>query len=137
MAPTIFGFPSHLFPFEGEGIRIEVKVEGDPPPTLVWYHNGEAIMADYSIEIDEQGSLFFPSIELKQSGVYKVIATNTSGQAEKEVNVSVMSKDGGDAYGGGSRETSRPVPVSEFGAFVSEHHAQGNKKFRESFEVWY
>ena len=31
--------------------------------------------------------------------------------------------------------TSRPVPVSEFGSFVSEHHAHGNKKFKESYEV--
>ena len=134
--PTIIGFPSHLSPLEGEGVHIEVKIEGDPPTTLVWYHNGEAVMADYSIEIDEQGSLFFPSIEFKHSGVYKVVATNTSGQAEKEVTVGVMSEgcDGGE--GGGSGETSRPVPVSEFGAFVSEHHAQGNKKkFRQSFEV--
>ena len=92
-------------------------------------------MADYSIKIDEQGSLFFPSIELKHSGVYKVIATNSSGKVEIEVTVSVMSEgcDGGE--GGGSGETSRPVPVSEFGTFVCEHHAQGNKKFRERFEV--
>ena len=67
--------------------------------------------------------------------MYKVIATNTSGKVEKEVTMSVMSEgcDGGE--GGGSGETSRPVPVSEFGTFVFEHHAHGNKKFRESYEV--
>ena len=90
-------------------------------------------MTDYSIEIDEHGSLFFPSIELNHSGVYKVVATNESGMAEKEVNVSVMSEgcDGGES--GGSGETN--IPIAEFGRFVSEHHAQGNKKFRERFEV--
>ena len=133
--PAINGFPSRLFPTEGEGVRIEAKIEGHPPPTLVWYHNGEAVVTDYSIEIDEQGSLFFPSIELKHSGMYKVIATNDSGQAEKVVTVSVMSEgcDGGES--GGSGETNRSVPVSEFGVFVSEHHSHGNKKFRESYEV--
>ena len=87
-------------------------------------------MTDYSIEIDEQGSLFFPSIELKHSGVYKLVASNECGEAEKVVTVSVMSEgcDGGE-------EINQPVPVAEFGAFVSEHHARGNKKFRESYEV--
>ena len=90
-------------------------------------------MADYSIEIDEQGSLFFPSIELKHSGVYKVVATNMSGEAEKEVSVSVMNEgcDGGETSGSGETK----IPVAEFGTFVAEHHAQENKKFRERFEV--
>ena len=41
--------------------------------------------------------------------------------------------DGGE--GGGSMATSRPVPVSEFGAFVSQHHAYGNRMFDGKFEV--
>ena len=112
-----------------------MKVEGHPPPTLVWYHNEEAIIIDSSIEVSKQGSLYFPSIKLKHSGVYKILATNVIGQVEKEVTVSVMSEgcDGGE--GGGSGETSRPVPVSEFGSFVSEHHAHGNKKFKENYDV--
>ena len=134
-SPSILGLPTHLCHTEGEGVCIEAKVEGHPPPTLVWYHNGEVVVTDYSIEIDEHGSLFFPSIELKHSGVYKVVATNDSGQAEKEITVSVISGgcDGGE--GGGPGETNKPVPVSEFGKFVSERHSHGNKKFRESYEV--
>ena len=133
MPPTIYGIPSCISSVEGERLCIEVKFEGHPLPTLVWYYNGESVVTDYSIEIDEQGSLFFPSIELKHSGVYKITATNTSGQAEKEVSVSVISEgyDGGE--GGGSGETE--IPVADFGTFVSEHHAHGNKGFRESFEV--
>ena len=110
-----------------------MKIEGDPPPTLVWYHNGEVVVADYGIEIEEQGSFFFPSIEFKHSGVYKVVATNTSGQAEKEVTVSVMSEGCDGGKGGG--EINSSVPVAEFGTFVSEQHAHGNKKFREGYEV--
>ena len=37
---------------------------------------------------------------------------------------------------GGSSGTSRTVPVSEFGTFVSKHHAHGNKEFIRKFEVW-
>ena len=90
-------------------------------------------MTDYSIEIDEQGSLIFPSIEFNHSGVYKVVATNDSGMAEKEVTVNVMSEGCDAVESEGSGETK--IPVAEFGRFVSEHHAQGNKKFRERFEV--
>ena len=47
---------------------------------------------------------------------------------QMEVTVSVMSEgcDGSDSSGSG--ETNRPVPLSEFGNFVSEHHSHGNKK---------
>ena len=135
MPPAILGFPTHLSPIEGEEVRIEMKLEGYPLPTIVWYQNGEAIVTDYSKEIDEQGSLFFPSIELKHSGVYKVIATNRGGEVEKEVSVSVKSEGCDGGVGGEAEVTSRPVPVAEFGEFVSEHHANGNKKFKESYEV--
>ena len=136
-APSINGVPSHLPPLEGKEVHIEVNVKGYPPPIIVWYHNEDPIVTESSIEIDKQGCLFFPSIELKHSGVYKVVATNTSGQTEKEVTVSVMSEgcDGGE--GDKSREINRPVPVAEFGTFVSEHHALGNAKFTENYQVAY
>ena len=66
------------------------------------------------------------------SGSYKLVATNTSGQAEKEVSVSVMSEG---CEGGGSEETNRPVSVSEFGVYVAQHHAQGNKMFTQVYQV--
>ena len=37
--------------------------------------------------------------------------------------------------GDGSSDTNRPVPVSEFGTFVSKYHAHGNKEFIKKFEV--
>ena len=131
--PTIYGIPSCLSPLEGERVHVEAKVEGHPSPTLVWYYNEEAVVADYSIEIDEQGSLFFPGIELNHSGVYKVVATNDSGQAEKVVNVIVKSE--GCDSGEGGELGEKKIPVADFGTFVSEHHARGNKRFRECFEV--
>ena len=137
IAPIIHGFPSHLSPLEGKEVRIEVIVKGNPTPIIVWYHNEEPVVIESSIEIDKQGNLFFPSIEVKHSGVYKIVATNTSGQAEKEISVSVMSEGCEGGEGAMSRETNRPVPVAEFGTFVSEHHAHGNAKFAENYEVAY
>ena len=55
------------------------------------------------------------------------MATNSSGRAERDVILSVGCDGGG---GGESKETKRPVPVSEFGVYVAQHHAQGNKMFK-------
>ena len=41
--------------------------------------------------------------------------------------------DGGES--GGSRETKKAVPVSEFGLYFTEHHAQGNKMFTRVYQV--
>ena len=62
--------------------------------------------------------------------MYKLVASNKCGESEKVVTVSVMSEDCD-----GSEEINQPIPVAEFGAFVSEHHARENKKFRENYEV--
>ena len=47
----------------------------------------------------------------------------------------VMSEgcDGGE--GGRSGETRRPVPVSEFGTFVSKNHTLGNNNFTQEYQV--
>ena len=36
---------------------------------------------------------------------------------------------------GGSNEINGPVPVDEFGQFVADKHANGNKKFRDDYQV--
>ena len=56
---------------------------GTPGPKLTWYHNGEEVMADYSKELAENGSLTMPSAELKHSGVYQLVAVNPAGRAER------------------------------------------------------
>jgi hypothetical protein len=38
----IRGF-SNLTTYEGEQVRFEVEVRGDPPPTISWFRDGEII----------------------------------------------------------------------------------------------
>ncbi len=38
----VHGF-SNLTTYEGEQVRFEVEVRGDPPPTISWYRDGEII----------------------------------------------------------------------------------------------
>ena len=43
-------------------ILFQVNVAGSSPPKLVWYHNGEEVVPDYSREIMKDGSLSMPSV---------------------------------------------------------------------------
>ena len=49
-------------------VHLRVRVSGHPTPTINWYHDGVAVRADYSREIDEHGGLMFPSVEKDHSG---------------------------------------------------------------------
>ena len=122
---------------EGEDVHLEANVEGHPKPALIWYHDGVVVVADYSIEVNEDGSLYFPCVENKHSGEYKLVATNSSGKAEREVTLTVLSDSCDGEEDGGSGEINKPVPVDEFGQFVVEKHANGNVEFTKSYEVFH
>ena len=66
--PTITGFPSESRGNEGEEVVIKPKVGGHPPPSLTWYHDGRKVTADYATELDEEGGISFPSVEMKHAG---------------------------------------------------------------------
>ena len=67
-APSIHEFPSDIKSTEGEMVHLRVRVSGHPTPTINWYHDGVAVRADYSREIDEHGGLMFPSVKETHSG---------------------------------------------------------------------
>ena len=59
---------SNLTTYEGEQVRFEVEVRGDPPPSLTWYRDGEIIRdsPDFQVRLFRSfPSLFdFPSSDL-------------------------------------------------------------------------
>ncbi len=44
---------SNLTTYEGEQVRFEVEVRGDPPPIISWYRDGEIIRdsPDFQVNI--------------------------------------------------------------------------------------
>ena len=68
-------------------------------------------------------------------GEYKLVATNSSGKAEKEITLTVLSESCNGEENGVSGETNSPVSVDEFGQFVADKHANGNKKFKDRYQV--
>ncbi|XP_064386146.1 uncharacterized protein LOC135334769 isoform X3 [Halichondria panicea] len=129
--PTITGFPSESRGNEGEEVVIKPKVGGHPPPSLTWYHDGRKVTADYATELDEEGGISFPSVEMKHAGVYKLVASGPSGTAEKELQLIVV-PEGREAEVTDEVDLT-PIPVDGFGAYVTEQHANGNKKFSNNY----
>ena len=66
-----------------------VRVTGTPKPKLAWYHDGVEVVADYSKELAEDGSLTMPSAEIKHSEVYQLVAENPGGRVQREVRLRV------------------------------------------------
>ena len=115
----------------------KIKVSGVPQPTVTWYHNGEPVEADYAREIEADGSLAIPSTELKHSGVYKVIVANCQGIEERELTLTV-NQEGDDqtAMSDGEVVSTWPIPINEFGKYVSEFHANTNQPFKDLYKVY-
>ena len=115
---------------------LKMKVSGEPQPTVIWYHDGEPVRADYALEIEADGSLTIPSTELKHSGVYKAVVANQHGSEEREVKL-MINKEGGFsvADGIGDITSTRPIPILEFGKRVAELHADSNQPFMELYQV--
>ena len=128
-------FPKDAHVTEGESVYFRVQVSGVPPPNLVWYHNGQEVVADYSTELGEDGSLKFPSAEARHTGVYQLVAINSAGSMEKEVKLFVHAE--GQATPSMSRRVLqlKPIPVSDFGKYVADNHASNNRGFRDQYMV--
>jgi hypothetical protein len=77
----------------GQPINFNVKVDGEPPPEVTWTLNGQPIykVGDINAENPEYLTrLLAPKAMRKHSGVYKIVATNSSGTDEAELEISVI-----------------------------------------------
>ena len=136
LEPQITKFPSDTTVIEGEGVYFKIKMSGEPQPTVIWYHDGEPVRADYAREIEANGSLAIPSAELKHSGVYKAVAANQHGSEEREIKLMVNEEGGASTYIAiDDMVSSRPIPISEFGKYVAELHTNLNQPFKDLYQV--
>ena len=115
-----------------------VKVTGVPHPNLTWYHNGVEVKADYSRDLTEDGSLSLPSSESKHSGVYRLVALNPAGRAEREVRLTLEEE--GQNISSSNKPTLAPttaaIPISQLGSHVEKNHTRSNKGFKEEYQVY-
>ncbi len=57
----VHGF-SNLTTYEGEQVRFEVEVRGDPPPTISWNRDGEVIRDSPDFQVKKH--FYFVQIEI-------------------------------------------------------------------------
>ena len=132
----IVKFPEDKHAVEGQTVLLTVEVIGSPQPKLTWYHNGEEVVADYSRELTDDGSLTLPSAEAKHSGVYQLVAQNPAGKKEREVKLSV--EGGGQPSPNVAKNQQiqlSAIAIDDFGDFVAQSHASNNSDFRDQYTV--
>ena len=132
--PKIPLFPDDKQVLEGEEVVFRVKVTGVPVPEYMWYYNGEEVVADYSKDLADDGSLTMPSAETKHSGVYQLVAVNRAGRVEKKVRLCVNREDQPCLHGPKKR-IFYAISVDKFGDYVAKCHANDNEDFNAQFTV--
>ncbi|KAE9550266.1 hypothetical protein FO519_006527 [Halicephalobus sp. NKZ332] len=100
---------------EGEPVTLEAKVDGNPPPTVRWYKNGDELKPGEGVKIESSpdglNKLVISESQREDAGEYKVEATNELGKAESKAPVVVDSKP--------VTEESKPVAVESKPVTVS------------------
>ena len=133
--PLIEEFPTDTTATEGEGVFFKVVVRGYPQPSLTWYHEDTQLTSDYSLELTQDGSLSIIATELKHSGVYKLLAKNSSGSVEREVRLTVRQEEEEAAPVARERVDVQPVSVAEFGDYVAYCHSNSDEMFKYQYMV--
>ena len=73
-------------------VEFHVKVSGTPDPQLTWYHESTRLDNDYAHEISTDGTLIIATTEMKHSGTYRLVASNSAGKTEKKFTLTLISR---------------------------------------------
>lgn len=79
----------------GESILLDITVEGEPAPDVYWTHNGKSIQQSTSRKVDNapyKTKYNNSNLERKDTGIYKIVASNLYGHDEVEFQINVISK---------------------------------------------
>lgn len=79
----------------GNTVVFEVRVEGEPKPTVTWYLKGEELKQSDRVEIREfDGSikLQIKNIKLEEAGEIRAVATNSEGSDETKATLTTQKK---------------------------------------------
>ena len=80
---------------EGESVRLDVQVKGQPAPSIKWYQNEDELESTMDMQIVHEGdksALFIPEVFDQDEGVYTVKAENSAGVASCQAQLVVKRK---------------------------------------------
>lgn len=77
----------------GQLVKLEVDVEGEPPPTVTWSFANMPLQTGANVKIDNED--YLTKIQLtntsrKLTGKYTIKAVNDSGQDEADVEINIL-----------------------------------------------
>ena len=133
--PEIAMLPEDTEVTERRAVLFAVSVTGLPAPKMMWYHDGEKVAEDHSIEVTDDGYLMVPCAELRHSGVYQLVAVNKAGRAERQVTLTVKEEEHTVPYMPDEGVTISPIVVEQFADHVANCHFNSNKSFEDQFNV--
>ena len=113
----------------------KVVVRGNPFPSLTWYFQDTPLESDYNMEIKPDGSLNITSTELKNNGIYKLLAKNAIGSVEKEVKLTVAPEEEEVKPPQSDKIYMKPIPMDNFGDYVVQCHSNSNEIFKLQYAV--
>lgn len=79
----------------GKPIKYDIDVKGEPAPKIEWLQNDKEVKSEGNIEIinvDYNTKLNISDSVRKNTGLYKIRATNEHGEDVAEVEVTVLCK---------------------------------------------
>ncbi|XP_021713428.1 twitchin isoform X4 [Aedes aegypti] len=81
----------------GLSVQYDIDIEGEPAPTVKWFHGDKEVVtdADYKIDnVDYNTKFFIMRGRRNLSGKYTIVATNSQGEDRAEVEITILSKPG-------------------------------------------
>ena len=78
-----------VFTSAGQPTTLICEASGTPAPEVTWVHNDLPLDKERFIKLAD-GSLFINDTDLQDEGTYFVRATNSAGEAEAAVRVTVL-----------------------------------------------
>lgn len=79
--------------YEGQLLKLECKIDGDPLPEVVWFKDGEKVIPSDHLQLERKtdgtACLIIPKCKLEDEGMYRVIATNPHGTAYDKCNATI------------------------------------------------
>ncbi|XP_064466282.1 obscurin-like isoform X4 [Ornithodoros turicata] len=85
--------PSHVDVTEGEPLKLESKVGGEPLPDVKWLKDGKPVVPDEHIKLEQSPdgnvALMIENAKPEDAGKYSLVATNEKGDAGSASDVAV------------------------------------------------
>lgn len=95
LAPKFYAIPQSKVVEEGETVRFQCAVTGQPSPSTSWDRYNVPITSDSRITVQEQDDLRIleiSNVTIEDEGLYRVVIENECGHSEATARLDVISE---------------------------------------------